>query len=251
MGVTDTFYISPKNALKWEPSINMCNHEHDHSAMGCCEHKSNEKCNLLWEEIQGHLPYAIFSVATALIFLSLITSSDANTNQAVTYKLFHNFHFIHLLFAATGTMLMFRRFSNSVWLGLLVGFFVPAVFCTISDAFLPYLGGKLINLDMEFHWCFITHLDTVLPFLLAGMLNGWLMSRNNVNKLQSYSFGFHFSHIFVSSMAAVLYLVSFGFYDWWHKMGFVFSYLILAVLIPCTMSDIIMPMLFAKIKSRK
>lgn len=228
----------------------MCSQDDKHPKTGMedCDHQHHEQCNVFVEEIQGHLPYAIFSVAFALVFVSFITASDTAIMKHVTYKLFHNFHYIHLLFAATGTVLTFRRFSNSKLLGVLTGFFVPAIFCTVSDAFLPYLGGKLIHLDMEFHWCFISHLDTVLPFLFVGMLNGWLMSRHNINKLNFYSFGFHFVHIFVSSMAAILYLISFGFYDWWQKMGFVFAYLIFAVLIPCTMSDIVVPMFFARFK---
>lgn len=228
----------------------MCSHEDQHpkTGMDACDHQSHEQCNIFVEEVQGHMPYAIFSVAFALALVSILTASDTVSMRHVTYKLFHNFHYIHLLFAATGTVLTFRRFSNNKILGILTGFFVPATFCTISDAFLPYLGGRLVHLDMELHWCFISHLDTVLPFLFIGMLNGWLMSRHNINRLTFYSFGFHFMHIFVSSMAAVLYLVSFGFYDWWNKMGFVFAYLIIAVLIPCTLSDIVVPMFFARIK---
>jgi len=224
--------------------------EHDH------QHDSNkpvlEHHHTVWAEILCHLPYAIFSVAFALICLSFLSYSGTGSDIAsMTYRLFHNFHYLHLLFAATGTVLTFRRYSQNILLGIIVGFLVPAIFCTVSDAFLPYLGGKLVNLNMHFHWCFLTHLDTVLPFLFVGMLNGWVMSSHASNLQLFYSLGFHFIHILISSMAAVLYLVSFGFYDWWAKMGFVFVFLIGAVLIPCTLSDIVVPMLFAKNKKLK
>jgi hypothetical protein len=145
-------------------------------------------------------------------------------------------------------MLTFRRFSKNVLLGVVVGLAVPAVFCTASDAVLPYLGGRFVNLDMHFHWCFLSHLDTVLPFLGIGMINGWVMSSHPSSRHLFYSLGFHFIHIFISSMAAILYLVSFGFYEWWARMGFVFLFLVLAVLIPCTLSDIVVPMIFARFK---
>jgi integral membrane sensor domain MASE1 len=128
---------------------------------------------------------------------------------------------------------------------------VPACFCTASDAFLPYLGGKFIELNMHFHWCFLKHLDVVLPFLCAGIINGLAMSSHPTSRRFFYSVAFHFVHIFVSSMAAMLYLMSFGFYEWWERMGFVFIFLIFAVLIPCTMSDIVIPMLFARIRTKK
>jgi hypothetical protein len=153
------------------------------------------------------------------------------------------------LFAATGTVLTFRRFSDNMALGITVGLLVPAIFCTVSDAFLPCLGGKLVGLDMHFHWCFLSHLDTVLPFLGAGVVNGWIMSSHHPKNLHLlYSLGFHFFHIFISSMASILYLVSFGFADWGYHMGFVFLFLIFAVLVPCTLSDIVVPMIFARLK---
>ncbi len=212
-----------------------------------------------------HLPYAIFSVALAMIiltFLSHLGGTEAaghvcshghahdHAHGSLAYRLFHNFHFLHILFAATGTMLTFRRYSSNVLKGLLVGFAVPGFFCTLSDALLPYLGGAVLKLPMSFHWCFVSHWDTVLPFLLVGMVNGWVMSSHKPSIQVFYSVWFHFFHIFISSMASILYLVSFGFHDWWTKMGFVFTYMIVVVLIPCTLADIVIPMLFAKIKKK-
>jgi len=218
------------------------NHDHTHAHEHILEHHTT-----VWGELLCHVPYAIFSVAFAMICLSILAflKGDSVTSND-THHLFHNFHFLHLLFAATGTMLTFRRFSKNIGSALIVSFIVPIVFCTTSDALLPYLGGRLIGLPMDLHWCFIDHLDIVLPFLIGGMINGLAMSTHKQNLHISYSLTFHFFHIFVSSMASILYLVSFGFHDWAHHMGFVFIFLVCAVLLPCTASDIIVPMLFAK-----
>lgn len=226
----------------------MDNHQSNlHEEAGVLEHH-----HTVLDEIFCHLPFAIFSVAFAMICLSLCSYPSSSTEcSTLTYRLFHNFHYLHLLFAATGTVLTFLRFSKNIVLGAAVGFTVPAVFCTFSDAFLPYLGGKYINLSMHFHWCFLSHLDVVLPFLIVGMINGWAMSNHRLNYQLFFSLGFHFLHILISSMAAVFYLISFGFCDWWNHMGFVFIFLILAVLIPCTFSDIVVPMFFARLKNHK
>jgi hypothetical protein len=222
-----------------------CNHDHIdlNKAEGVLVHHSSLK-----EELLCHFPYAIFSVATAMAVLSFITYPKVSNTVEISYRLFHNFHFLHLLFAASGTILMFRRYSNNFLWSLVVGFSVPTVFCTISDAFLPFLGGKIFGLDMELHWCFLQHISTVLPFLIGGVINGWVMSLHKHSKQMFYSLGFHFAHIFVSSMAGLLYLISFGFNDWWKKMGFVFLYLVFAVLIPCIMSDVVVPIFFARLK---
>lgn len=213
---------------------------------------SLERHNTIKDEIICHLPIAIFAVAMTMVvlsFLSYITPADVNAHGA--HQLFHNFHYLHLLFAATGTVLTFRKYSKNIFIGILVGFLVPAVFCTLSDAILPYFSGELLGVDMSFHWCFIKKLGRVLPFLFAGMLNGWFMSEHDSNRQLFYSQGFHFLHIFISAMASILYLVSFGFADWHKSIGLVFIQLILVVLIPCTLSDIVVPMIFAKKQKRK
>lgn len=224
----------------------------------CCDsnlHGSNsalERHNTIKDEIICHLPIAIFSVAISMVVLSFLSYSDpSGSNTVGAHRLFHNFHFLHLLFAATGSVLTFRKYSKNLWLGLMVGFLVPAIFCTLSDAILPYFSGELLGVDMVFHWCFVKKIGTVLPFIFAGMLNGWFMSNHDSNRQLFYSQGFHFLHIFISAMASILYLVSFGFSNWYKSIGIVFVLLILVVLIPCTLSDIVVPILFAKRKDKK
>ncbi len=228
------------------------NHNHNHddhinnpsTKSGLLEHHHS-----VWSEILCHLPYAIFSVSLCMIFLSFIPNLEIGYKKtSIAYRLFHNFHFLHLLFAGTGTVLTFRKYSKNIPLCILTSLLVPIIFCTFSDAFLPYLGGKFVSLDMHFHWCFLKHIGTVAPFLLAGVLNGWVMSNHATSVQLFYSIGFHFSHILISSMASMLYLISFGFHNWWDRMGFVFMFLIGAVLIPCTLSDIVVPMLFAALR---
>jgi len=220
----------------------------NHDNHGICHHDGGS----IRGELLTHLPYAIFSVAFSIICLSfLYFFSPEQSSSHSSHRLFHSFHYLHILFAATGTMLTFRRYSKNVPIALFVGFFVPAFFCTFSDAVLPYIGGRMLNLHMHLHWCFIEHLDSVLPFLLAGMLNGWAMSKHPQNRHMFYSIGFHFLHIFISAMASILYLVSFGFHNWSHQMGFVFVYIVFAVLLPCTLADIVVPMLFARLKQSR
>ena len=204
-----------------------------------------EQHHSMKEELLCHFPYAMFSVALSMIVLSLLTM---NNNVKVLHQLFHNFHFLHLLFAGSGTVLIFRKYSQNVLLGGLVGFFVPVVFCTLSDAILPYYGGRFLGLNMHLHWCFWEHLDKVLPFLLVGIINGFVAATHHVSKQIFYSAWSHFAHIFVSSMASMLYLVSFGFSDWHSQIGLVFLFLLFAVLVPCTLSDVVVPMTVAKAK---
>lgn len=218
---------------------------HDHS------HEHEEHSTSLWHELFHHLPYAIFSVAASLIVLSLVTnvSSDQSLLPRAN-SLFHSLHFLHIIFAATGTVLTFLRFSSSYSQALLIGIVSPVIFCSLSDAVLPYYGGRLLGVPMHWHVCFYTELANVLPFLFVGILNGFVMARHHYAKLLSFSVGSHFVHILVSSLAASFFLVANGFANWAHSIGYVFLFLIGAVLLPCTISDVVIPMLFARARKR-
>ncbi len=228
----------------------MNHHHHDNN------HEHEGHSTSLMGELLHHLPYAIFSVAFSLIVLSLIThvssyGVDAKETAEKADALFHNFHFLHIIFAATGTMITYLRFSKSFIKGFFVGTLSPALFCTLSDAILPYYGGRMLGVHMHWHVCFYSELPNVLPFLIVGVINGIVMAYHHYSKLGTFSVGSHFVHILVSSLAASTYLLSHGFFDWSERIGLVFLFLIVAVLVPCTISDIVVPVLFAKADKKK
>jgi len=228
---------------------------HNHSKEYEIEHDITHEHSIT-EEVMCHFPYAVFSVAFGLAILSFISFvSMCNLDNDATCKgahlLFHSFHFMHIVFAATGTLITYFRFSKNIWKGMLIGAGTAAVFCTLSDSVLPYLGGTLLGVDMHFHLCFLSEMDKILPFLLVGLLNGYVMSKHHASRQAIYSIFSHFVHILVSSFAAMFYLVSHGFVDWSANIGFVFLFLIIAVVVPCTFSDVVVPMFFAKGDKKK
>lgn len=99
---------------------------------------------------------------------------------------------------------------------------------------------------MHLHICFVSEIHKVLPFLLIGLLNGWVLSLHKKNMQSYYSIWSHFTHIFVSAVSSLLYMISHGFSEWESHMGVIFIVLILAVVIPCTMSDVVVPLFFAE-----
>jgi len=201
------------------------------------------------EEFLCHFPYAILSVALSIIALSFLSYFGIKIKES--RQLFHSFHFLHILFAGTGTVLAFRKFSKSNLGALITGLAVPTIFCTLSDSLLPFLGGWYLGLGMHFHWCFLKHLNIVVPFLVVGVINGFIVGSHQSSMRLYYSAGSHFLHIFVSSLASILYLVSYGFADWSSSIGFVFLFLIGAVLVPCTLSDLVVPMYFARYEAKR
>lgn len=217
-------------------------HGHDHHNHG------------LKAEFLHHFPYAVFSVALGMVILSLLDyvsysslPSKLTSSCNGYHMLFHSFHFLHILFAATGTVITYSRFAKnpSLWKVLLVGSISPMIFCILSDVVLPYLSGRILGVDMEFHICFHRELRNVLPFLIMGILNGLILRTHHTAMLRMFSLGSHFTHILISSLASLFYMVSHGFTDWYGQMGYVFLFLVGAIIIPCTLSDVIVPMYLA------
>ena len=219
---------------------------HNHDTKTCLEHQDS-----LWQELVCHFPFAVSSVAISLIFLSFFSCLDILQSKQLSYHLFHNFHFLHLIFAATGTTLTFTKHSNKKFYAFVAGIFIPVVFCTLSDILLPYLGGKLLATATKFHLCFMHHCYVVVPFLVIGALNGLAMSSHPSSRKLFYSATFHFIHVFVSSTASMLYLMSFDFNNLLNHIECVFVFIIAIVLVPCTLSDVIIPVFFAKYRLHK
>ena len=221
-----------------------CGHSH------CCESHACDS-SLIIKELVAHLPYAIFSVAFALVILSftsffMITQENGPLVVKGTKILFHSFHFMHLVFAATGTIITYFRFSRGFIKAIIIGTLCPAIFCMMSDVLLPYLGASMLGVTMKLHICFVTDISQVIPFLCIGILNGYVMSRHRTSMQPMYSVFSHSIHTLVSSLASTFYLVSHGFVNWYEHIGFVFVFLIIAVVLPCSMSDVVVPILFAR-----
>lgn len=207
-------------------------------------------------ELMHHLPYAIFSLAFAMIILSLLDYSNAFGTACATgvknssvkgYRLlFHSFHFMHILFASTGAIITFARYSKSLFKAILVGTISPAFFCILSDVLLPYVAGTVLGVNMDLHICFHKEIHNILPFLFAGALNGLILRGYHRSLLEGFSVSSHFVHILISSLASLFYMVSHGFANWYPQMGYVFLFLLVAIVVPCTLSDVVVPMYFAR-----
>ena len=229
----------------------------EHSQQTCATSNQKPEKQDLWKSFQHellhHFPYATLSVSLALMLLTLITvlfysGTDATQGAAQEYGLdvlFHSFHFIHILFAVSGTIITFSRYSDRIVYGVVAGMLSAIVFCTFSDVLLPYVAGTLLGVDMELHICFGSELLNILPFLIIGVINGWAMSQVEEFRTSQSSLVLHFIHTFISAMASIFYAVGHGLSDFYAHFGMFFLLMVIAVIVPCTLSDVVAPMVFA------
>ncbi|MGB8468177.1 MAG: hypothetical protein WCE21_04160 [Candidatus Babeliales bacterium] len=221
----------------------------------CHDHHDDHTHHSITDEIICHLPYAIFAASLGLILVSILSmlggmqaphDHTMEHDECTLDILFHSFHFLHLVFAATGALLTFSRYSRNLIKGFIVALVSSFFFCTLSDIILPYGAARLFGVSMELHLCFLTEWHNVIPFLLVGLINGLIMSQHPSSAKAFHSLVAHFSHILVSCLASLFYMIGQGFYDWHQQMGLVFVLLILVVVVPCTLADIIIPVFFAR-----
>lgn len=229
-----------KNNLEQQDSFFHDHHGHEH-------HNHS-----LFDELAVHLPVAVFSVAISMMVLSIMTGLlsgvETHTANGAYHQLFHVFHYLHIVFAGIGTLLTYFNFSQALLPGILVGIFSPAIFCILSDIVLPYAGGLALGVPMQLHICFFSERFNIITFLLIGLVTGLLLNIEGKRGVSNTGFikVIHFGHVLLGALAALFYTVSNGFYDWADHLGIVFLVMIICVVVPCTFSDVIVPIFVAK-----
>ncbi len=219
-------------------------------------------------ELVHHLPYGTLSVALALMLLSLITvlfglSTICSHHEIHEHAhhacgmlsgmdiLFHSFHFAHILFAASGTMVTFYRYSKNLVAGIIVGVLSSVIFCTLADILLPYVAGRLLGVEMELHICFRSELANIIPFLAVGVINGIIIPRGKEEHSEQHSVSLHVIHTFISAMASIFYAIGHGLQNFHEHLGMFFVLMLIAVVIPCTLSDVVVPIIWARMVNKK
>jgi len=174
----------------------------------------------------------------------------ANVPLQVSEAAFHTLHPLHVVLSALATTAMYRKYgSRKIWAAILIGYVGSIGIATLSDAIIPYLGGSLLGVEIEFHIPFIE--TEKMPFLgietwklvnsaaLAGIIIGYLRPTTKFP---------HLGHVFLSTWASLFYFTAFGIAPWIPLLPFIFLFLFLAVWLPCCISDIVFPLLFIRKK---
>ncbi len=206
--------------------------------------KNNNKLRQILIELVHHLPYSIFGVSAGIVFAGILTffaillQAEKMLPEA-SQELFHVFHSSHILLSTVATTAMFWKHDNrNIFKAIFIGLVGSLTICGISDIFFPYFGGLILGKSMHLHICMIEEPGLVFPFAIIGVLAGLVVTKS-FDKATEYS---HSAHVFVSSVASILYLLSYGLADWVHLLGGIFILIILAVMIPCCASDIAFPL---------
>ncbi len=190
---------------------------------------------LIAGELREHAPFTALGAVSGIIVMVVVVF--VKTPPEISHDIFYTLHPLHVLLSALVTTAMYLRYGRGrIWAAVLVGYAGSIGIATVSDVVIPYLGAVLLRVDIGFHVPFIEEWWLVNPLALVGIAIAFW---KQVTKLP------HWGHVLLSTWASLFYLTAFGMADWLPLLPFVFLFLFLAVWLPCCLSDIVFPLLFA------
>jgi len=186
-------------------------------------------------ELKRHAPFTALGTVTGIVIMAIIVFG--NVPSSTSHTIFYTLHPAHVLLSALVTTAMYMRYRKAkIWIAILIGWTGSIGTATISDAIIPFLGGILLGVQMEFHIPFIEEWWINL-LALAGIAIGYWKHTTRIP---------HFGHVLLSTWASLFYFTAFGIANWISLLPFIFLFLFLAVWIPCCTSDIVYPLLFVR-----
>lgn len=193
----------------------------------------------LLHELRHHLPFTLAATTIAIaVFLLLRGFLVKELNE----NIFEILHPIHIIASGMVSAGIFYRYKKNILYALGVGILSAILIGTISDIFFPFLGGKLFGLNMHFHLPLIETPLLIISMAILGSLAGILTKTTKIP---------HLFHVSLSVFASLFYMLAFSNSN--STMFFIGALITvtIAVIIPCCISDILMPFFFLgkKIKS--
>lgn len=197
-------------------------------------------------ELGRHAPYTAVGAAAGIIVMVAVVCSGAS--RGVSEGVFYTLHPLHVLLSALATTSMYRRGGKGkLWLAALVGYTGAIGVATVSDALIPFLGGGLLGAEMHFHLPFVDP-DPMPVIGIAKwiVVNSAAAAGIAIALVRPATRSPHLGHVLLSTWASLFGFTAFGDANWLALAPLVFVFLFLAVWLPCCVSDIVYPLLWAR-----
>jgi len=194
----------------------------------------------IFNELKKHYPFTLFGAITGIIIMILCYKIPSETS----YEIFYILHPIHVILSALVTASMYKIYAKKVnpFVLILIGYMGSVGIATLSDSIIPYIAEIMLDLPNKgIHIGFIEKWWLINPLAFLGIAIAYF---NPTTKFP------HAGHVLLSIWASLFHImIALGTTLNISQAILIFIFLVIAVLIPCCMSDIIFPLLFVKRKS--
>ena len=203
--------------------------------------------SVILEEFRHHGPFTLLGaiLGVAVVFLlQRLAPAALDTDQAAA--LFEFTHPMHVFLSALVTAALYRNYRGrphhsvtGMVAVLLVGYFGSIGIATLSDCLVPYWGELLIGMGHAEAHLGIVEMPVIINLAaLLGIGGAYFSSQTHFS---------HGGHVLLSTAASLFHMIRA------HSGSFtalesllIALFLFLAVWIPCCLSDIVFPLIFAR-----
>jgi hypothetical protein len=196
-------------------------------------------------ELMHHAPFTAVGAVAGIIVMVIIYYSNAS--REISDALFYTLHPIHVVLSGLVTASMYRLYKKNarLWVTVLIGYVGSIGIATLSDIVIPYLGGGVLDIPMEFHVPFIE--TDKMPYINVAkwiVINSAAVIGIIIAVWRPNTRFPHMGHVLLSTWASLFSFIAFGVADWIPLLPFIFMFLFLSVWLPCCISDIVFPLLW-------
>jgi len=192
-------------------------------------------------ELRRHAPFTAFGAATGVAFMVIVLFADVlGQISSASFNIFYILHPAHVVLSALVTTALYRRYrAGNIWVAILIGYTGSVGIATLSDSVIPYLGEMLLDLpNRGIHIGFIEEPLLTNPAAFLGIAIGYWRPSTKFP---------HAGHVLISTWASLFHIImALGQTVGWIQVLAIFSFLFLAVWLPCCLSDIVYPLLFIR-----
>lgn len=193
------------------------------------------------DELRHHIPFTISGAAIGIIMMFFFQKIPDD----MACRVFYILHPMHVFLSALVTASMYKLHKCgglwgkcNIWALLVIGYVGSIGIATLSDSLIPYLGETLLGMpNREIHLGFIEEWWLVNPLAVLGVGIAYFKPKTTFP---------HAGHVLLSTWASLFHIImALGKTLSWHLYIGIFIFLFISVWIPCCVSDIAFPLLFA------
>ncbi|MHC4741352.1 MAG: hypothetical protein ACYS8Z_05545 [Planctomycetota bacterium] len=228
-----------------------------------------KRIKAILKELEAHAPFTLFGALTGIICMLIFKDLDHDTSE----KIFYVFHPTHVVLSAlvTASLFVLHTKKRNLLIVLAIGIFGSIGISTLSDSLIPYAGELLLGTKIQVHGHGASsshehehepgepHDQTeshshgnFVEDAHIGFIEGWyvVIPAAILGTLFAYFKPWtkfpHGAHVLLSTWASTFHMImAFEGNIPLPKLVGSFGFLFLAVWLPCCISDIVFPLLFA------
>ena len=196
-------------------------------------------------ELREHMPFTAAATLVSVIIMAFLLIKENLVSYAVS--MFYVFHPAHIFFSSIVSAAIFYRYSKNIFFALISSIVISVIIGSISDVILPYLGSSLFRIPISFRLPAIESPLLIFGVAFLGGITGITIKKTKFP---------HFIHVLISVFASLLYIFAYSTEFSFLTFFLIFIITSISVVIPCCLSDIVLPILFQdklknKIKCKK